>query len=268
MATFLTNINLNGNEIQNVVIQNLATAPTSAKAGQIYYDTVKESLQVYTGTAWVDVGSGNIDRETLEQIVTNYLTEHLDDVLSENYYDKDDIDTKLSQDYYDKTAVDNKLSEEYYDKDEIDERLSAITTLNFLVVDSLPGDDQDEHTIYLVKKTDFDDAVDAPETNDVYEEYLWIDGKWELLGDTSVDLSGYAKLEDLPEVPVVKTITIAMGQTSGTVSIDEDQKVLSTLAQDSDGEVVLVDITISDQTVTASIASAYEKDITVNVTVL
>lgn len=59
MSKFLNNLDLNGNELRNVKLQNLATAPaTSAYAGGIYYDTVSNTVQFHNGTAWVVVSVG------------------------------------------------------------------------------------------------------------------------------------------------------------------------------------------------------------------
>lgn len=53
---FLVPIDLVQNELQNAVIQNLATAPTSGKAGQLYFNTTDKLLYQYDGTAWKAVG--------------------------------------------------------------------------------------------------------------------------------------------------------------------------------------------------------------------
>lgn len=49
----LTNYNFNGNEIQNVKIQNLATAPDSPSKGQVYFNTTNNRLYVWNGSAWI-----------------------------------------------------------------------------------------------------------------------------------------------------------------------------------------------------------------------
>lgn len=66
MSKFLTNIDLNGNELQNVVIHKAGTAPaTSTKAGGLYFDTSldgesnpKNKLKYYNGSAWVELSVG------------------------------------------------------------------------------------------------------------------------------------------------------------------------------------------------------------------
>lgn len=54
---FLTNLDLVTNELQNAVIQNLATDPTSGnKDGRIYYNTATDKLRVYANGAWQNIG--------------------------------------------------------------------------------------------------------------------------------------------------------------------------------------------------------------------
>lgn len=53
---FLTNLNLLSNELQNAVIQVLATDPATGKIGQIYYNSADKALMQYDGTMWKKVG--------------------------------------------------------------------------------------------------------------------------------------------------------------------------------------------------------------------
>lgn len=53
---YLTNLNLNKNEIQNAVIQPLAVAPSNPKEGQIYYNSTDKFIYRYNGTAWGPIG--------------------------------------------------------------------------------------------------------------------------------------------------------------------------------------------------------------------
>ena len=55
---FVSSINLNQNELQNAVIQNLASPPGSPVEGQVYYDSSAgdKSIYFWDGSSWIDVG--------------------------------------------------------------------------------------------------------------------------------------------------------------------------------------------------------------------
>ena len=68
---FLTNIDLNQNELQNAVIQNLSSAPSSGNTeGRIYYDSTRKTLRVYRndslqGAKWYDLSVGGASASTV-----------------------------------------------------------------------------------------------------------------------------------------------------------------------------------------------------------
>ena len=68
-------------------------------------------------------------------------------------------------------------------------QLGNIDTQVMLVVDKLPNTDIKANKIYLVKNTD------STEDQQVYTEYVYVNWKWEKLGEfkPEVDLSGYAE---------------------------------------------------------------------------
>ena len=64
---FLIDIDLNGNELQNFVVQNLATAPANPVAGRHYFNTTDHTEYFYDGTAWVNASGDYTFQNGIEQ---------------------------------------------------------------------------------------------------------------------------------------------------------------------------------------------------------
>ena len=57
---FVTDINLNKNELQNARVQNLSTAPSAPVTGQVYYNTTDNILYFWNGTEFIPT-SGSLE---------------------------------------------------------------------------------------------------------------------------------------------------------------------------------------------------------------
>lgn len=83
---------------------------------------------------------------------------------------------------------------DYFTEEEIQEIksniLDQVNQFSVLVVEELPTDNIDEHTIYFLPKT-------KTEQNDVYDEFIYINNGWEHIGTTEVDLSSYYKKDEI-----------------------------------------------------------------------
>ena len=64
--------------------------------------------------------------------------------------------------------------------------IGAISTVSIQVVQTLPVQDIQTNVIYLVPKT-------TAQTQNVYDEYIYVNNAWEKIGDTQIDLSEYAR---------------------------------------------------------------------------
>ena len=75
------------------------------------------------------------------------------------------------------------MKSETYTQTEVNNLIGQIKTISIEVVNELPTTGED-NKIYLVPK--------EGTTQDIYNEYLWINNSWELIGSTQIDLTGYA----------------------------------------------------------------------------
>ena len=98
--SYLTDINLNKNELQNAVIQNLGSAPGTPVEGQIYYDSTvgDKQLYFYNGSTWIPVsgdiseviagdgltGGGNSGAVTLNVVGGTGITANANDIAITN----------------------------------------------------------------------------------------------------------------------------------------------------------------------------------------
>ena len=83
---------------------------------------------------------------------------------------------------------------EIYKKDEIHELLGNISSLKIEIVDELPTENISTSTIYLKLKQD---SVSP----NIYEEYVYINNSWEMIGTTDINLEDYVTFGDV--LPIV-----------------------------------------------------------------
>lgn len=55
----LVDLNLNKNELQNAVVQNLPSDPSSPVKGLIYFNTTSNRFRIYDGEVWEELGTGS-----------------------------------------------------------------------------------------------------------------------------------------------------------------------------------------------------------------
>ena len=66
----LVNLNLNKNQLQNAVIQPLATPPSNPVEGQIYYNSFDKFIYRYNGTDWEPIGVVYTQGSTTGAVIT------------------------------------------------------------------------------------------------------------------------------------------------------------------------------------------------------
>lgn len=124
----------------------------------------------------------------------------------DSYAKKEGIPTKVSELVNDEEfitkAVENLekyyLKTETYTQTEVDLLIAKVQAeagqFNAVVVEALPTEDISLTTIYLVAKED------TEEDSNVYVEYMYIKEDWEIIGDTKIDISNFATIEQIEEL--------------------------------------------------------------------
>lgn len=64
------------------------------------------------------------------------------------------------------------------------------------IVTQLPTEDIDPNCIYMILKA-------TAQTSNIYDEYMYINSNWELIGDSQLDLSNYYTKQEVNQLPAV-----------------------------------------------------------------
>ena len=104
----------------------------------------------------------------------------------------------------------------------VDDAIGGITGVEFRVVEALP-ETGEAGVIYLM--------AHSHGTQDIYDEYIWVTDKFEKIGNTDIDLSGYVTTEALSDeikklllaqVDVAASETIkSISETNGIVAVEK-----------------------------------------------
>ena len=101
----------------------------------------------------------------------------------------------------------NSSNETTYSSEKILDLLGDINKFDIKVVESLPESGV-QYTIYLTPQQ-ITTTTEQEVRTDVYDEYIWIDNKWEFIGTTKVDLSDYYTKSEVDVI--IDTIELTPG---------------------------------------------------------
>ena len=121
------------------------------------------------------------------------------------------------------------LKSETYSQEEINAKLSSIPKFAISVVTTLPTTDISETTVYLV--------ASGEETDNLYTEYIYVNGKWEILGRQRLNLEKDWNQNDDTSSEYIKNRTHYVEKVEGEVLPE------TTLAL-TDGQAILNDLVL------------------------
>lgn len=176
----INSVELNGNKtLTELGIAAKSAIPT--KLSQLNNDSGYQTAGDVTTAI-----TGKADKTSVSALETTVASK-ADKTHSHNKAEITDFPTKLSQ-----FTNDNNYQTSSQVSSAIANAVGKITSFETKVVTQLPSSGV-KGTIYLV-------ASSKASTNQAYDEYIWVNSKWEFIGTTAVDLTGYLKTTDLVEI--------------------------------------------------------------------
>lgn len=159
------------------------------------------------------------------------------DVDLTSYAQKSELPTKVSDLTNDSLFITNTVNNltnyytktETYTQEQINNLISAAASLKLEVVSALPTTDISTSTIYLK-------GTETSGTND-YEEWIYVNNNWEMIGTTAVDLTGYLTETDLQNVMTQKNACIMPKK---YIDVLDGWKIASTRVSDSEVKTELL----------------------------
>lgn len=194
----LTNYDFNGNEIQNVKIQNLASPPPSPTKGMIYFNTTLNRAFIFNGEDWegADAKDAKMTGADIVTAINNSsgiidndrLSEEVNDAINKRHSSHSISDVTGLQ-----TALDGKVNNSRVLTDVPENALftDTITTINGktgvitksdITALGIPGQD----TTYNIFTNTVDGLV--PSSGGGTTKYLRADGSWAVPPDTKYTL--------------------------------------------------------------------------------
>lgn len=124
------------------------------------------------------------------------------------------------------------LKTETFTQQEVRDLVATIISSSFKKVDAKPITGE-VNIIYLVPAA-------KTETDNIYEEWIWVDAKWEMIGTTKVDLSDYYTKEQTDgKFATIELVPTALSQLSGDAghrTVTDEEKTKWNSKSDFDGK--------------------------------
>lgn len=161
------------NILQSIVDSSEYDGPVQSRIEQLLLD-VKSVISAG--------GSGGVTEATVSTMITTAINSLIDSAPDE-YNTLGKIAAKLLLTDEQLRTITEQVNDRYT-KEETNELVSKIPKFTIEVVTSLPTENISTTTVYLKTGSKSD-------PDNIYDEYIYVKSKWELLGSQTIDLSGY-----------------------------------------------------------------------------